>query len=385
MITFLNNISRTKPFSPSKLYLLEKCKLSYLLQTENIGYKVPSGPYSFLGTAIHKTIEQILFSRNSFGSEVKKLFLENLSKSLEKSRESSKILLWVLDKVGVDHIFDNTRIIGAVQQINKTLSKFSLQIVIEQKANIEKKEVMRNKLGSEVTFDLKALDISGNIDLCFLDANNVIHVIDFKSGRIFNDEGNLKDEYLFQIGLYGLMVSDHFPNNEILLEILSASDSWTLPFEINFKQMLVKLIEKFQSQIPLNINFSLDSLAQVGNHCSTCRARNACPKYFEILNNTVTFDNKNMILSKEDFYGEVIEVNSSIDIVNIKLISVDKNIVSISGIPKDMLINTNIGETLVCYSLKFYDHESLCKFPANFYVYRPDIPKLSAFESVILT
>ena len=32
---------------------------------------------------------------------------------------------------------------------------------------------------------------SGNIDLCFLDANNVIHVIDFKSGRIFNDEGNL--------------------------------------------------------------------------------------------------------------------------------------------------------------------------------------------------
>lgn len=381
MITFQTKISRTKPFSPSKLSLLNQCKLSYLLQTERIDHKIPAGAHSYIGTAIHRTIEQLLPSGNSTGSDIKSTLEKNLSDSLLKSGQNSPILNWVIAKNGINKIYDHVRLISAIQQVKITIGKYSTNNISHNKFNVDRSEVKKNQLGSERIFEVGRYDLAGSIDFSFLDLNNIIHVIDFKSGKIL-DDGVLKDEYLTQIGLYGLMVKEYFPENEIILEIIGASDYWGDILDRNLENKLIKTIESTIKDIPLGVDFTLESLAQLGEHCSTCRARSACPKYFDVLV-TGNQSAESKIVSKGDLYGVVEEVIKSNELLELKLKSSNNIALSINGLPDMLFHNISIGSNLACYNLKFYDHEALCSFPANFYVYRPDIPKISAFEAVL--
>ncbi len=381
MTTFQTKISRTKPFSPSKLSLLNKCKLSYLLQTERIDHRIPAGHHSFIGTAIHKTIEQLLPSGKTSGAEIKSALEKNLSYSLLKSNQSSPILNWVIAKNGVTKIYDNVRLIGAIQQIKNTISKYSASNIPTYKFDVDRNEVKKNQLGSERVFEVSKYDLAGSIDYSFLDLNNMIHVIDFKSGKIL-DNGVLKDEYLLQIGLYGLMVKEYFPQNEIILEVIGASDYWGGSLDENLESKLIRIIESTIKDIPIGVAFTLESLANLGEHCSSCRARSACPKYFEVLMiGRQNFESE--MISKGDLYGEVEELIKKNELLELKLRSPDNIALSISGLPEILFKNISIGSNLACYNLRFYDHETLCSFPANFYVYRPDIPKISAFEAVL--
>jgi hypothetical protein len=381
LITFQTKISRTKPFSPSKLSLLNQCKLSYLLQTERIDHKIPAGAHSYIGTAIHRTIEQLLPLGSTSGAEIKSTLEKNLSDSLLKSSQSSPILNWAISKNSINKIYDHVRLISAIQQVKNTIGKYSTNNISHNKFNVDRNEVKKNQLGSERIFEVGRYDLAGSIDYSFLDLNNIIHVIDFKSGKIF-DDGVLKDEYLSQIGLYGLMVKEYFPNNEIILEVIGANDYWGGTLDRNLESKLIKIIESTIKDIPLGVNFTLESLAQLGGHCSTCRARSACPKYFEVLV-TGKQSTESKIVSKGDLYGEVEEVIKSNELLELKLKSSNNLALSINGLPDMLFQNISIGSNLACYNLKFYDHEALCSFPANFYVYRPDIPKISAFEAVL--
>ena len=208
-------------------------------------------------------------------------------------------------------------------------------------------------------------------------------MIDFKSGSIFNDDGFVKDEYLFQIGLYGLMVREHFPEFEIALEIYGLNDSWRSTFDLNLKNKLTLLVESMKNKIPLGKKFSLQSLTALGEHCKNCKSRSACPEYFESLKFSQP-NSDNTIISSEDFYGEIIEIKEIDIFLEIKLKSLKNTTVSISGLPKVFFKDLKIGVNLACYGLRYYDHDSRCSFPANFYLYRADIPILSSFEAVIL-
>lgn len=383
MITFRTKISRSKPFSPSKIFLLDECELNYLLQTESLENNPPSGQHSFFGTAIHSTIEHLLIYGHSPNQGIKELFLEKLTKALIKAGESAPLLSWTLKKRGMNSVYDNVRIIGALQQLKKIISKYAIVKFVTQQSGSSKKEALKNQLGSEKNFEIKALDIYGNIDFCFQDANNVIHVVDFKSGKIFDVDNRLKKEYEIQISLYGLMVSEHFSEHEIILEVQGSSDQWSLPFDINLKNILTRKIDQYKQKMPLGVEFSIDSLAKLGDHCSVCRSRSSCPKYFDILKQGTT-SNFYQLLSKSDLYGEILEIHSTEDFIELRLKSTDNVVVSIAGLPKDIYKNLSSGMHIACFNLKFYDYEALCRFPANFYVFRPDIPKLSAFEALIL-
>jgi hypothetical protein len=272
--------------------------------------------------------------------------------------------------------------IGAIQQIKKTINKYSAHTISDNKFSGEKNEARKNQLGSERGFEVERYELAGNIDYSFLDVDNVIHVIDFKSGKIFEDDGSLKGEYHYQIGLYGLMVKEYYPDKEIILEVIGAGDYWSDNLSLALRNKLIKAIEENNRYIPLGVEFSLESLGQLGSHCSACRARSACPKYFEVLTRGVK-NTENQILSKEDLYGQVEDISNANELLDIKLKSSMNIVISITGIPENLFKNISIGSNLACYNLRFYDHEALCSFPANFYVYRSDIPKISAFEAVI--
>jgi hypothetical protein len=383
LITFPTKISREKPFSPSKISFLDECKLNYLLQTENIGNKSPSGQHAFFGTAIHSTIEHLLNYGHSPEQAIKALFLEKLANALLKSNDSSPLLAWTINKNGISSVYDNVRIISALQQLKKLTSSYAGVQFTAQQTSGQKNEVLKNQLGTERTFEVKALDISGNIDLSYRDINNVIHVVDFKSGKILDDDSKLKKEYDVQISLYGLMVSEHFLGCDIILEVQGPREQWNLPFDLNLKKMLTKKMEMYKQDMPLGIEFSIDSMATLGEHCSVCRSRSSCPKYFDILRHEAVNDSTKF-LSKSDICGEILEIHLKDEFIELRIKSVNNVVISIAGLPKEIFSNLITGMTIACFNLKYYDHEALCRFPANFYVYRPDIPKHSAFEALIL-
>ncbi len=383
MINFLNKISRTKPLSPSKIFLLNQCKLSYLLSTEKIGNKIPASPHSFFGTAIHKSIEYFLSNVGDFNVDVKALFRKNLLNALSNSSKSSPVLNWVINKVGVDKIFDQSRFISAIQQIKKTTNKYSLNTNFDSRFDNLKGVLGKNMLGSEKSFEFQEYELAGNIDFCYLDSDGLIHVIDFKSGNIFNQEGSLKEDYYTQIVLYGLMVRRHYPNNKIQLEVLGATNSWVVNLHSVESDCVLKNVKSATDNLPYGVEFPLEILANLGDHCSRCRVRSYCPKYFDVLKGDV-IDLDKRILSKEDLYGEVIDIYPANSLLELRLRSTNGVILSISGLPESVFNEIFVGSKMAGYSLKYYDHEALCSFPANFYVYRPDIPKISAFEAVLL-
>jgi len=374
---------RTKPFSPSKISVINDCPLRYLLETESYpSVNLPSNIYALTGTAIHKIIEANLSNPSISGSDLKKQFIELISKLLARN-SGAPLISWVFEKYGLSGILSSERTISSVQQIKSLLAKYGEE-KNNTKADIEfiTKLIEPDVLGSEKWLEYKNLELAGKIDFSYIDNEDIIHVIDFKSGKVIDNEGQPKDGYLLQIGVYGLMVEHSTSNSNILLELIGSHTSWSGRLDDSLKMRVRNLVAYAKKILPLNQEIDASSLSKIGEHCSSCSSRFACSEYGQTLKNRF-LGQDDCICSPNDLIGSVSKVTKRDDLVDILVKTNNEIICSIIGLPFHLFQEIKIDDLISAYFLGILDIENRCKFPVNFFIFRDDAPRMSSFESLL--
>jgi hypothetical protein len=378
-----SKLSRTKPFSPSKISLINNCPLRYLLETENfVSVGPPSNLYALVGTVIHKLVEINLSRPSISGIELKKQFIESINKLAIRGGES--VVNWVYANYGLNGLLSNERVISSVQQVKRLLAKYGDdKSEIKVGSNLIAHFICPDGLGSEKWFEHKKLELGGKIDFSYIDEEGMIHIVDFKSGKVLDEEGQPKDDYLLQIGAYGLMVEEFTDSSNILLELIGSHTTWTGKLDETLRARVLNSVSEAQKTLPLNHEIDASTLSKSGEHCSSCRSRFSCDEYRLALRNR-SFGGANSICSPNDLFGTVSRVTKHENLIDI-LVNTNNGITcSIIGLPDGIYHEIKIGDLIAAYFLGVLDIESRCAFPVNFFIVRGDAPRLSSFESLVI-
>ncbi|MGZ6315635.1 MAG: PD-(D/E)XK nuclease family protein [Anaerolineales bacterium] len=376
----LKQVKRTKPISPSQLPAFALCPLRYVLQTEPLGVDtVPAGLPAVRGIALHNVIERYMGRTLPASGELREAFLEAAQATAEK--QGNAVIRRAMQSAGIRSLFPTQRVLSDVQFIRTLLGRYprsGTQPGIAVPAAPSSSASSRS-FGTERKLASARLDMEGRIDLLLKDAEGSIHVVDYKSGRVSDSDGNPKDSFLMQVAAYGLLVKEAFdPSSPIVLELVGPSSVWEGPFDEQLEQTVLMLLAALKTRLPKHVPLEAAELAILGEHCHSCPFRPACPAYLTAL---ATGEAKG--LSPADISGVIVEAVHREDLATLRVLNTSGRIVAISGVPLSERCRLAPGVSIEGFSLGIADVLATAPFPANFYQYRKDDPRQSAFGSLI--
>ncbi|QIN81122.1 hypothetical protein GBA65_22065 (plasmid) [Rubrobacter marinus] len=133
-------------------------------------------------------------------------------------------------------------------------------------------------IGSERALRVPALRLSGRPDLIERGLDGVLHVVDFKTGRVADENGHPPEAYALQVRLYGLMIERIDPSATVKLW-LQGNERVEVPWDEAARTETETLLNASLEGLPPGRNVPAESLAREGPHCGRCRIRHRCPRY----------------------------------------------------------------------------------------------------------
>jgi hypothetical protein len=341
---------------------------------------LPAGPMAIKGIACHKVIEKLL----GYGRVEGKLVLGELKNFIDLGlqRCDNGLLKEIYRSHGVAGCFSTDQLIRACQFVRKQIDLIPQhRFSSKEDATGHNNRVSISSLGSEKWFESARLDLAGAIDLTYISNDGVIHVVDFKTGGVLDDTNAVKNEYELQIGAYGMLVSESFSKDSILLELIGTTSTWEGTLDFSLVHKVKNILVQLTTVMPKNIALDSTLLANTGEHCHTCAYRPSCGRYIE--NFKLGSDGK-AITSPHDIDGLLVAIEERNDFFAIKIRTSQKITVSISGVSKLLYPKLQVGDAITAYSLGSFEAKGRAISPANFYMCRVDNPRLSAFESMLI-
>lgn len=313
-----------KTLSPSTfLWVRRGCGYQVLLQKaldtfNNSILTLPSNRNAILGTIIHKLYEL-----------TQKGELHNVADLKGKWEE---LVLAEKNKLANNY---PTLLDASINDYDKRNSAIRYALCLLKKPN--KKTLEEGvKIYSEKWLDCSKLGLKGVADKLVIE-DEYIDIIDFKSGHVKDENGEIKTEYQMQLQLYAVMcqhLSLGKPRSLYLVDI--EGDYFEVPFSPDFSKQLIdevrSTLEMLNGTI-LNRNFQTLVKPDLGL-CSCCSCRHIC-RYRNILPDSYY----------QTITGRVVEIPST----NLYVLQSYEKILYVSGLdvyqvesPQDY-----IGRTLV--------------------------------------
>ncbi len=116
------------------------------------------------------------------------------------------------------------------------------------------------------------LDITGTADLVWVDADGVVNVVDWKTGKpenVVEPSGNL------QLGCYGLAALDMFESSGLRVWLVFLDGSNATPYSHTYDWAgLARMEAEILAAAKVDLNE-----AKVGTHCMECYQRQVCPSW----------------------------------------------------------------------------------------------------------
>ena len=376
-------VRRTKPVSPSKLGVFSLCPLRYVLETEYAGAgRLPYGLRALRGTAAHRVIEQLSERPHPTSQELREAFCCAVAQAVAK-QDTNPLIRLAFQQLGVNALFPAGEQASTCQFIRKVLGRY---VPGEAAAAGPKASPYGPRrafaFGRERKLVSAALDVEGWVDLVYKDSAGIVHVCDFKTGNVLDAGGGPKLDYLLQIAAYGLLAKEMLGLDEAALELAGPASGWhgmlSGPHEIMARQAISAL----QVRLPKLETVQGESLAKPGSWCASCTVRPTCPAYMHALEGCLDGED---ILSPVDVAGTVTEILGAGEFLRLRILTHNGKRVSLSGVPASIYPGLSQGASIHGFSLGSYDVLARAAFPANFYLFRPDDPKASAFSSLLVT
>lgn len=291
--------------SPSSFLNSEKGCVLHTILSKSVPYslKTPPTSKSILGTISHKMLELrrlgFINSRQEFKMKWKELIHE---KELDiKSRFPTLRNIVLADFQLCNEIWN------IAQRINPDCTS-SGQYSQSNPFGPEKKVGLRNIL-------------IGYID-SVSSFNNGAEIIDYKTGIVHDEMGNLKEEYVTQLSLYALMFEETFDINVHRLGIIDRESTYHIVPRLSIDKD--EILSKAQRMIyDINNKTSEDpkQLCTADENCKFCNCRHLCPSFLSeaalsqiVKGKLVAIPNKNVLIVDTNCGQQVINGLDSLDI-----------------------------------------------------------------------
>jgi len=285
MITTINpedwKVEPIKRISPSRFSNVNDCTLREIWSSNKKENLMGNHPDAVLGSIIHMMFENYVKSSGNFD-------FENVWSSVEKKFINDNLDVVPLSKT------------SSYYWVKKELAK---RYIEKGQLRTHTKNAVNYK--AEEWLESKSKKVGGIIDLIRYN-NDQLSLMDFKTGKVYDNDGRIKENYEIQLKLYAALSSENKKTNYKWPDHLFLIDK-------NGKYCEIKYSEEEASKLLLEAETLLDDInkrinsgssdafefAVTGEYCSFCQFRPACVKFRE---QPVSFD------YLEDIYGEVIDI-----------------------------------------------------------------------------
>lgn len=326
-----------KYISPSSFFYWEKCPLKAIYSKEYRDQQIfPKHPDADLGTIIHSFIEN------------KKIWNIYSSTSFEDK--------WEIEINKLDEAYKQNDMQKIYFPVKWNAKYFAVKKLILKQSLLRQIIPHKTKHKSNIKFEQwieDGMDIGGKVDCMIVNDNNqIIEIVDFKTGNIFEfveKKKFIKMAYIQQLVLYAYIIK----NEQMFYPKCYIQDIKGNKYEVEIIEEFVNEIYKRAVELKIKANKCIEDgdIDQLANpsteNCSHCNYRPICIKYKEdFINN---FENKQV-----DIYGEVIEVKGS-EKLELK-IKIENKILILKNI--STFESIKIGDNIFVYNLFCPDGDS---------------------------
>lgn len=136
------------------------------------------------------------------------------------------------------------------------------------------------KKAAEVPFESASLRIRGRLDFVSVGGNEIT-VSDFKSGKVFDRDGNLNAQTSRQLRLYALAILELAPKTKVALRVFSRGVESFERFDEQMKLETSEWLTAITDVLQTGARISAPELASIGPQCARCDVRPVCPAYLD--------------------------------------------------------------------------------------------------------
>ena len=133
-------------------------------------------------------------------------------------------------------------------------------------------------LGTERSLSSHVLRLRGRPDWSGGGGRGRVAIVDFKSGQVFDRDGNLLEEHVTQLQLYALIVEEARPDVRVSL-YLEQGARIPVPWGAGPRERIRARLASMSARVPRGARLPSSDVADPGTHCRRCRIRPCCPAY----------------------------------------------------------------------------------------------------------
>ncbi len=341
-----------KVLSPSAFsWICNGCAYQVLLQKVlytlgDKSYSLPSHRNTILGTIIHKIYELTSKGVLSTPKEMIEKWDQLVDEQKRKQIESYPTLL---NPQINDYDKRNKAIIYATTYLSNRSN------LLSEPANV--------RVFSEKSLVCEYIGLSGIVDKMIVDQDN-IDIIDYKSGRVVDEGGNVKLEYIIQLHLYAAMCV-HLSLGKIRsLKLIDIEGHiFDIVYDDGLSNNLVKDVAKKIDKLNNAVNTRQfgELIKPNKDRCSNCSCRHICNymiqsddvPYRTICGNVKSVSGQNMYILQD---GNITYYISGIDAYAIEdhSVYIGKKLVFLNVVSMSTLLNNNtyrVTENTLVYEL----------------------------------
>ncbi|MBN9685233.1 MULTISPECIES: PD-(D/E)XK nuclease family protein [unclassified Corallococcus] len=274
-------------FSPSRFGALGRCKLS-VLGERSASVLLPPSLHALVGTLVHHVRREL--SEGHWKAELSQeqactLLMAEVTQQAEAQlagMASTEALVPLREAMGL----------RTWELREMRLRRWASRLVLKGKNGPVRPlgdlmavptgqgpDTLRLETGDEAWLVAPSVRLRGRADRIEQTVLGTFDIIDFKSGRLHDEEGQLLPDATLQVRLYALAAEEAGAGAVRLF--LEGDDRHHVPWGDMERGETRALLRTISTKLPAGKTLGAEDLAEAGPHCRGCRLRPSCRRYLE--------------------------------------------------------------------------------------------------------
>jgi CRISPR/Cas system-associated exonuclease Cas4 (RecB family) len=359
-------IKKWEYLTPSKFTAARACAWREVLSASVGRQLLPTSPAAWLGSVIHALIENIvngiITNETDFDTAWRENVMRKETELVAEGRDAWLRLSATIPRFAFKKLQTKAFLKNHIARKNLSLplknnSTEPIDVVF-LKGEAQQRLIDSPKLIAEQKLVAREGWLLGKADLV-VETHQHVHIVDYKTGQIFDDSDNLKEDYRAQLLLYAWLYADindgKYPNRLTILDLnQTAHDVEFTPIDCEkYAAEARQLLQRINNAIE---NQQFATLAKPNeDNCSFCSMRPVCSyKSHQLAQNWIDTEGsiENIGVSKN---GETVQLN---------ILYNDGKRLSINAIPIfwQTIINGKVGQKIHLFNLQKTENSAFFKW-----------------------
>ena len=215
--------------------------------------------------------------------------------------------------------------------------------------------------------------LAGRADQIVTAPDGHFEVVDFKSGQLFDEEGELLAELAMQVRLYALAAEES--TSQPIRLFLEGGERREVPWDHGERVDVSARLQEILSDLPQGMHRNAAELASPGPQCVRCRIRPQCQRYLDSAP-TLWRDPRIAGFLPLDTWGRVVTIEQSGAAQAIELRDPNNDLIVVRGLDTDGWANPlQLDDSIYLFGLERTENRrshGLVSRPRNFHERPPD-------------